>query len=215
MHREFPARYADTRMIGILAVQGDFAKHVEALGRLGVPGRLVKRRADLEAVGHLILPGGESTVLSKFLVETGLAAAIEARARSGDLALFGTCAGAIVLGREPRGEPPQPGRQPVRLGLADVDVRRNAYGRQIDSFRAPLEAAGDLAGAATLEGVFIRAPRFGRLGARVEVLASWRAEPRSDAAEPVMVRDGRVLLATFHPELTGDLRVHRYFLERV
>jgi 5'-phosphate synthase pdxT subunit len=194
--------------VGILAVQGDFAKHAEALARLGAEARLVKRRADLAGVARLVLPGGESTVLSKFLAETGLADEVAARAGAGDLALFGTCAGAIVLGKEPAEGPPPAGRQPLRLGLADVEVRRNAYGRQIDSFRAPLEAAPDLAAEAPLEGVFIRAPRLGRLGPRVEVLA--RA-----GGEPVLVREGRVLLATFHPELTPDPRVHRYFLERV
>ena len=156
-----------------------------------------------------MIPGGESTVMSKFLEETGLGDEIRRRAQAGSLGLFGTCAGAILLGREPvRGadEPVEAGRRPVRLGIADVDVRRNAYGRQIDSFSGTLLGQGPLEG--PLEGVFIRAPRFGRLGPAVEVLAR-------DGQEPVLVRDGRCLLAAFHPELTQDLRVHRYFVEKM
>lgn len=199
-------------MTGVLGIQGSFSLHLESLRRLGVPARLVKKRSELDVCERLILPGGESTVLSKFLEETGLGAAIRSRAEKGDLALFGTCAGAIVLGREParaEGEPPPAGRQPVRLGLADVEVRRNAYGRQLDSFRAPLVVAREIAGeSGPIEGVFIRAPRFGRIGERASVLAR-------EGEEPVMVREGRVLLATFHPELTEDTRIHRYFLERV
>jgi 5'-phosphate synthase pdxT subunit len=194
-------------MIGVLGLQGSFALHMEALARLGAPGRLVKRPADLEGARGLILPGGESTVLSKFLEETGLGPAIRARAEAGDLACFGTCAGAILLGREPAreaGEPPPAGRQPVRLGLARVAVRRNAYGRQIDSFCGTLRGEGPLAG--DLEGVFIRAPRLQPLDPAVEVLA------RIDG-EPVLVRDGKLLLCAFHPELTGDRRVHGYFVE--
>ncbi len=200
--------------VGVLGVQGSFSLHVEALRRLGAPARLVRRAGELAECDRLIIPGGESTVISKFLEETGLGALIAERARSGALALFGTCAGAIVLGREPRlapGEPPPAGRQPVRLALADVEVRRNAYGRQIDSFRAPLALEGEIAApGAPFEGVFIRAPRFGRIGAAARVLAR-----EGEAREPVLVREGRILLATFHPELTDDLRIHRYFLECV
>lgn len=197
-------------VVGVLGLQGSFALHVESLARIGARARIVKRPSDLEGCDRLILPGGESTVFSKLLEETGLAGAIRARAEAGDLALFGTCAGAIVLGKEPplgEGEPPPAGRQPARLKIADVVVRRNAYGRQIDSFRATLATEGALAGE-PLEGVFIRAPRFERLGAGVEVLARERGEP-------VLVRDGRALLASFHPELTADERVHRYFVEKV
>ncbi|MGH7294266.1 MAG: hypothetical protein ACRELB_05010, partial [Polyangiaceae bacterium] len=135
--------------------------------------------------------------------------------------LFGTCAGAIILGREPPaapGEPPEAGRQPPRMGLACVDVRRNAYGRQIDSFRGPLQLEGAIAeGEATreFEGVFIRAPRFAGKGDGVEVLARRRAPDAPGPGEAVLVKDGRILLAAFHPELTADLRVHRFFVERV
>jgi 5'-phosphate synthase pdxT subunit len=196
-------------MTGVLAFQGSFAPHLRALERLGAPARPVKTAADLAGCERLILPGGESTVISKWLLETGLGEEIARRVRAGDLALFGTCAGAILLGKEPPetpGEPPQAGARPARLGLADVDVQRNAYGRQIDSFVGTLEGTGPLEG--TLEGVFIRAPRFTRLGPAVETLAR-------EGDEPVLVRDGRCLLAAFHPELTDDLRVHRLFVERV
>lgn len=196
-------------MVGVLGFQGSFAPHRKALERLGVESLLVKTAADLARCDRLILPGGESTVISQWLLATGLGEEIRRRARAGDLALFGTCAGAILLGREPaprEGDPAPTGRQPVRLGLADVAVRRNAYGRQIDSFTGPLEGLGALAG--PLEGVFIRAPRFDTLGPGVETLAR-------ESGEPVLVRDGRCLLAAFHPELLEDLRVHRHFVERV
>ncbi len=198
-------------MVGVLSLQGSFALHLRVLERLGAPARPVKRPADLAGCDRLIVPGGESTVMSKFLEESGLGEEIARRSRAGDLALFGTCAGAIVLGREPAaapGEPPPAGRQPVRLGLAAVAVRRNAYGRQIDSFRTKLRAEGALAAAGEIEGVFIRAPRLEPEDARVEVLAR-------DGEEPVLVRDGRCLLSAFHPELTDDGRVHRYFVESV
>ena len=196
-------------MTGVLAFQGSFAPHLAALERLGVDACPVKTAEALAACDRLVIPGGESTVMSKFLEETGLGAEIRRRAQAGSLALFGTCAGAILLGREPApgaDEPVEIGRQPVRLGLADVDVRRNAYGRQIDSFTGALAGQGPLEG--PIEGVFIRAPRFARLGPAVEILAKY-------GGDPVLVRDGRCLLAAFHPELTQDLRVHRYFVERV
>lgn len=207
-------------MIGVLAFQGSFAPHLRALERLGVPARAVKRAEDLTSCDGLILPGGESTVIGKFLEETGLAAEIQRRAAAGDLGLFGTCAGAIVLGREPalaKDEGPPPGRQPKRLGVAAVAVRRNAYGRQIDSFRAPVQGEGPLAG--EIDGVFIRAPRFEEpFDARVEVLGrlSGGDSPLSPPGrEPVLVRAGRCLLAAFHPELTDDLRIHKFFVEKV
>lgn len=192
-------------MIGVLSFQGSFQPHLAALARLGVPHRPVRSAADLAGCSHLILPGGESTVISQLLQQTGLGAVIQQRARAGDLALFGTCAGAILLGRQPAlgpGEAAPGGRQPVRLDLAPVAVRRNAYGRQIDSFRGAVTGLGPLAG--ELEGVFIRAPRLEPLSADVEVLAR-------DGETPVLVRHERCLLSAFHPELTEDLRIHRHF----
>lgn len=200
-------------MVGVLGIQGSFSLHLRALARLGLAPRLVKRAADLDGCDRLILPGGESTVLSKFLGETGLFEVIRARARANDLALFGTCAGAILIGREPArgpGERPPPGCQPARLALADVEVRRNAYGRQIESFRTSIDVLGiaEDGRPVPFEAVFIRAPRFSALGPGVQVLASL------DRDEPVLVRDGRFLLAAFHPELTDDTVIHRYFIER-
>jgi len=201
--------------VGVLGLQGSFALHVGALERLGLPARLVKKPDDLEGVRHLILPGGESTVISHFLESTGLGERIARRVRDGGLACLGTCAGAIILGREPEGGETGAGRQPRRLGLADVELRRNAYGRQRESFRRTIRLEDDLAtggGEATeVEGVFIRSPRIVRVGAAARVLGR-------DGDEPVLVRDGACLLATFHPELAGGagaLRVHAYFVERL
>ena len=196
-------------MIGVLSFQGSFAPHLRSLERLGAPAIPVKTLAELSKCDRLILPGGESTVISQHLEATGLGAEIQRRARANELGLFGTCAGAILLGREPAraaGEAAPGGRQPVRLDLARVAVRRNAYGRQIDSFRGGVTGLGALEG--PLEGVFIRAPKLEPLSPDVEVLAR-------EGQDPVLVRDGRCLLGAFHPELTEDLRVHRYFVEKV
>jgi 5'-phosphate synthase pdxT subunit len=201
--------------VGVLAVQGSFDAHRRALARLGLEARLVRRTGELAGISRLIIPGGESTVVSHFLDRDGFREALRVRLGEGTLAALGTCAGAIMLGRAPGTERPVPGgaRQPVRLGVAPVEVERNAYGRQRDSFRAPLELdpeVADRAGeaAAPFEGVFIRAPRCTAMDPEVEVLGQLDGEP-------VLVRWRRIVLATFHPELTGDLRVHRWFCERV
>ena len=167
---------------GVLALQGDFAAHAEALGG----AEEVRTAAQVDALDLLVLPGGESTTLLRLLESSGIEeAARRLVARGG--AIFGTCAGAILLAKRVTG-PAQ-----ASWGLLDVDVERNAFGRQIDSFEAVLEP--DYA------AVFIRAPRIRRAGVGVEVLARFRGEP-------VLVREGRVWAATFHPELTGDRRVH-------
>ena len=184
--------------IGVLAVQGDFAAHKRMLGRIGVQSVEVRTPADLKTVAGLIMPGGESTTMLKFLTEESLAEPIKAFARAG-APIFGTCAGAILLAEEVTG-PAQPS-----LRLIDITVERNAYGRQVDSFVG--EAESELAGGA-LEAVFIRAPRIRRLGPGVETIA------RVDG-EPVLVREGNIMAATFHPELGGDQRVHRLFVEIV
>jgi 5'-phosphate synthase pdxT subunit len=179
---------------GVLALQGDFAAHRAALARLGAPAREVRRVADLSDLAGLILPGGESTALLKLMADEPWFEALAAfHARGG--ALLGTCAGAILLAREVW--PPQPS-----LGLLDARIERNAYGRQIDSFEQAVRAA---APGAPARGVFIRAPRFRALGRGVEVLGSL-------LDEPVLVRQGRVLAATFHPELTDELALHRLFV---
>ena len=202
--------------IGVLALQGDFALHAKALARcrsasrdrstgeasppVDVEAVLVRKPEELEAVGGLIIPGGESTTLLKLMDESEFVPAIEKFHAAGK-PIFGTCAGLIVLARDV--ESP---RQ-FSMGLIDVAVERNAYGRQRDSFEA--------LGTAILEGrrvpvtmVFIRAPRIRRVGAGVESLAE-------HGGETVMARQGSVLVAAFHPELTDDTTVHRYFCDLV
>ena len=182
-------------LCGVLALQGSFSCHARVLSRLGVACREVRRPSDLAAVTHLILPGGESTTLHKLGELYGLLDAIHEASERG-IALFGTCAGAILLGQ---GGPPPP-----RLGLVPVEVVRNAYGRQKESFTADLSLSF---ANEHFRGVFIRAPKIEPPGEGqgVEILSTW-------AGTPVMVRYGRVLVATFHPELTEDDRVHRFFL---
>jgi len=183
--------------VGVLALQGDFREHLQALERLGVEGVEVREPEDLEGVERLIIPGGESTTLSLLMGESGLDREI-AGLGSEDLPLFGTCAGLIVLARELLGD-----RGLVRpLGLIDIAVRRNAYGRQVDSFEEELE----IEGIGPFHGIFIRAPQIARVGPKVEVLAYQNGIP-------VMAREGKVLVSSFHPELTEDGRIHRYFLE--
>jgi 5'-phosphate synthase pdxT subunit len=185
------------RRVGILAIQGDVAAHAKALARLGARASEVRRAKELDEVDALILPGGESTTISKGLERLGLYEPLEAFARSGR-PLLGTCAGAVLLAREVE-------NHPVRsLGLVDVVAVRNAYGTQVDSFAAPAEEGAWK----DLRCVFIRAPRLRRPGTDVEVLA------RVDGW-PVAVRERNVWATTFHPELTDDLRVHRALLDAV
>ncbi len=182
--------------IGILAVQGDFEAHAARLQQLGVEPVRVRRVSQLKGIEGLILPGGESTTQLQFLTEEGLAEAIIERARQG-LAIFGTCAGAILLAREVR-NPQQPS-----LGLMDITVVRNAYGRQLES---TVFAGRTVLRDEPLEMVFIRAPVIEQIGRGVTPLA-WRDD------RPVLVRQGRLLAATFHPELSADPLVHQYFLK--
>jgi len=181
--------------VGVLALQGDFAAHAAVLRRQGEAVREVRSCTDLAGLRALVLPGGESTALLRLMDGGPWFDALRAF-HDGGGALLGTCAGAILLAREV--DPAQPS-----LGLLDVSVSRNAYGRQVDSFEARLDAP---AFNAPLLGVFIRAPRFTAVGPRVEVLA------RLDG-EPVLVRHRRVLAATFHPEIAADDRVHRMLIE--
>lgn len=174
--------------IGVLALQGAFREHARALRRAGADVVEVRRPEQLDGLDGLVIPGGESTTIAKLATGYGLDEAIRAFERP----VFGTCAGMILVDR-------------AHLGLADLEVDRNAYGRQVASFEADLEL-GD--GEAPFRGVFIRAPRVRDVGAGVEVLAEL-------GGEPVLLRDGRVLVAAFHPELTDDLRVHERFLELV
>ena len=181
---------------GVLAVQGDFEAHLRMLDELGVETREVRSVADLDALDGVVLPGGESTTQLQFLREEGLADALRDFVERGG-AVFGTCAGAILLAREVL--------NPVQesLGLLDITVLRNGYGRQLDS---EVRFGHCTLKPAPLEMVFIRAPIISRIGSGVEVLAE-------EGGRAVLVRQGRVLAATFHPELTDDATVHNYFLE--
>ena len=186
--------------IGVLALQGDFDLHAKALGRCGIQAGEVRKPEQLADVDGLIIPGGESTTLLKLMHEWGFVPALEKFHAQGR-PIFGTCAGLILLAREVE-SPAQ-----FSLGLIDVGVERNAYGRQRESFEA--RGSATLGGLATpIEMVFIRAPRIRRVGAGVETLAAYRDEP-------VMARQGSVLVATFHPELTDDPAVHEYFCAMV
>jgi 5'-phosphate synthase pdxT subunit len=188
------------RRVGVLAIQGDFEAHARALDRAGADAVLVRRPKELDALDALILPGGESTTIAKGMERLGLYEPLRAFAESG-LPVLGTCAGAILLAREVE-------NHPVRsLALLDVTAVRNAYGTQVDSFVAPADA-GAARGLEGLRCVFIRAPRLRDPGACVEVLA------RVDG-EPVLVRQRNVFAATFHPELTGDSRVHAMLVDGV
>jgi 5'-phosphate synthase pdxT subunit len=178
------------RPFGVLALQGDFEAHLQALREADAEVREVRRVAELDDLAGLVIPGGESTALLRLMEDEPWFPSLAGfHARGG--VLFGTCAGAILLAREVR--PAQ-----KSLGLLDATVVRNAYGRQVDSFETILDAPS-LGGG--LPAFFIRAPRFERLGAEVEVLAS-------HGREPVLLQQGRVLAATFHPELTRSRAVH-------
>lgn len=174
--------------IGVLAVQGNFREHAAMLRALGAEVVEVRLPEQLDGLDGLVIPGGESTAILRLMRLYG----IEDALRSFHAPVFGTCAGMILLDRS-------------HLGLVDVEVERNGYGRQVASFEADLALDGD---DEPLRGVFIRAPRVTAAGPEVEVLAS-------HDGDPVLLRQGRFLVASFHPELTGDTRVHERFLELV
>jgi pyridoxal 5'-phosphate synthase pdxT subunit len=186
--------------VGVLALQGAFREHVRALGDVGLEAVEVRVPDDMDGLAGLVVPGGESTTMSKLIADYALERPIR-DLHAGGGALLGTCAGMIVLAASA-----VDGRSDQRpLGLIDIDVRRNAYGRQTSSFEAPLRLAGeDL----PFPGVFIRAPRIERLGERVETVAE-------HDGVPVAARQGTVLVTAFHPELTGDRRVHGRFAAMV
>jgi 5'-phosphate synthase pdxT subunit len=193
MALEVPAR----KKIGVLALQGDFEAHRRALARAGAEPVEVRSAADLERVDGLVIPGGESTTMWKLLERERLIEPLREFGRRRPI--FGTCAGAILLAADVS-NPAQPS-----LGLMDIGVERNAYGRQLESRIARLQPEhleGDL------EAVFIRAPIIRRVGGEARVLATYQGDP-------VLVEQGRHLVATFHPELTDDARVHLMFLEKV
>jgi len=183
--------------VGVLAIQGSFSLHINVLNRLGVDTAEVKCADQIENLDGLIIPGGESTTFALLLDQYGIINIIQERVKQG-LPVWGTCAGAIMLGHGR--ERPQP-----RFELIDVEVMRNAYGRQIDSFIKAVKIKGFNK---DFPGVFIRAPRFYNTASHVEILAKVNDEP-------VMVRQNHVLITSFHPELTPDNRVHQYFIQHV
>ena len=185
--------------IGVLALQGGFRPHAEALAALGADAFEVRLPRDLAGADALVLPGGESTTVGRLLQTSGLIEPLGERLGSG-LPVLGTCAGLILLASEVLDGRPD---QPV-LGAVDLTVRRNAHGRQNQSFEAPLEITG-LAGG-PFPGVFIRAPGIERIGEGVEVLACL------SSGDPVAARQGAATVCAFHPELAGDLRFHQHFL---
>lgn len=183
--------------IGVLAIQGGFSLHSRILQKLATETKEIRLPKDLDGIDGLIIPGGESTTLSLLMEKYNLFEPIKSQVRSG-LPVWGTCAGAIMLGY---GEgTPQP-----RLELINVEISRNAYGRQIDSFIAPLEISNF---SKDFPGVFIRAPKLLKVDFSVEILAYYKGEP-------VMALQDNILVTSFHPELTTDKRIHEFFIERI
>lgn len=182
--------------IGVLAIQGDFLEHQEVLKRLKAEAVPVRLPEDLEGLQGLIIPGGESTTIGRLLQEYRLDKAIKAKGGK-ELAIFATCAGMILLAKKAEGLPFPP------LALLDIEVRRNAYGRQVDSFEAEIDVP--LLRNGNFHAIFIRAPIIAKVGPQVDVLA------RLDD-NIIAVQQGKILATTFHPELTKDLRFHAYFL---
>lgn len=200
-------------LIGILDIQGSVEEHITSLKRCGITPVLVKSIADLEKISGLIIPGGESTVIGKLLGKTGLLKEIKKRAskvENGKKPLFvwGTCAGAILLAKKIIAH----GAMPNSLGLMNIKIMRNAYGRQMDSFEAELDIP--TLGDKSFPGIFIRAPKMGvkngffKPSKNVEILAHYEGLP-------IMAKEGNLLVTMFHPELTDDLRVHKYFISLV
>lgn len=188
-------------VVGVLALQGDTREHLAALRAAGAAAVTVRRRAELDAVDALVIPGGESTTMSHLLREFELFEPLRERLRTG-MPAYGSCAGMILLASEILDAGAE-GRAAEPLGAIDMAVRRNAFGRQVDSFEGDVEFVGlD----SPVHAVFIRAPWVERVGPDVEVLASV-------AGHPVAVRQGRVIATAFHPEVTGDRRIHHLFVD--
>lgn len=186
--------------VGVLTLQGGFDKHIEALTRLGVTPVKIREAEELDHIDGLIIPGGESTTIIRLLKNFGIYDVLKSKIEKG-LPVFGTCAGMILLSKGILSHPEQ-----ETLGLMDYKVSRNDYGRQIDSFDTELSVP--ILGEDPVPAVFIRAPRIQEIGESVQVLSSWEDSP-------VLVRRDNILAASFHPELTSDLRVHQYFISMI
>ena len=184
--------------VGVLAVQGDFAEHIAVLSKLGVKAREVRLPEHLESLNGLIIPGGESTTLSRLMTLYNLREPLQKMAVDGR-AVWGTCAGMIMISQEITEN------DPVPLGIMDIGVQRNAFGRQVDSFEQRLDIKA--LGSDPFHAIFIRAPVIIRVGNDVEVLCAL------DDDRPVAVQQGNLMATSFHPELTNDYRFHSYFLE--
>jgi 5'-phosphate synthase pdxT subunit len=195
-------------VVGVLALQGDVREHLYALAECDVLARPVRRPSELDDVDALVIPGGESTTISKLAVEFGMADPIRKRI-GGGMPAYGSCAGMIMLAAEVLdGRPDQ-----QSFAAIDMTVRRNAFGRQVDSFEAPVSLRGIPGG--PFHAVFIRAPWVERVGPEVEVIGTVPAgaDPGGPDGRIVAVRQGNLLATAFHPELAGDLRVHRLFVD--
>ncbi len=190
-------------VVGVLALQGDVREHLHALAAADAVARPIRRPDELEGIDGLVIPGGESTTMSKLAIEFGLHDLVREMV-AGGLPAYGSCAGMIMLATDVLdGRPDQ-----RAFGGIDMTVRRNAFGRQVDSFEAPVDIDGIEGG--SFHAVFIRAPWVERVGAAVDVLG--RVVEGPAAGRIVAVRQGNLLATAFHPELTGDLRVHRFFV---
>jgi len=183
-------------IIGVLALQGDFLEHIQILDSMKVKAIEVRSKKDLDKCSALIIPGGESTAIGKLLVTSGLDKEIKKRVAKG-MPLYGTCAGAIVAAKKVLKE-----KEFKPLKLIDVEIKRNAYGRQVDSFEAEVEVKG----IGKLNGVFIRAPVISKVGKKVEVLAEFEGKP-------VLVKQGKVLVGTFHPETERETALHKLLIQ--
>ena len=186
--------------IGILAIQGDVREHIKHVETLGARASEVRTLTDLTAVDGLIIPGGESTTIGMLMEEEGLIAAIRHRVQAEQFPVYGTCAGLILLATE------VVGKSPARIGVMDMVADRNAFGRQVASFEVPLQIAG--ISKDPFPAVFIRAPQVKSIGPGVKPLAYYQGQI-------VMAEQGSLLASSFHPEMTEDLRVHQYFLDKV
>ncbi len=187
--------------VGVLALQGSVREHLDSLKRCGATAVEVRTAEQLNSVSGLIIPGGESTTVAKLLRLYGLMDLLQERGRSG-FPIFGTCTGMILLAREIEGS------DQSHLGLMDITVRRNAYGRQVDSFETEITIEKVADPDRPIPAIFIRAPLVTQVGEGVDVLASVDSQP-------VMLRQGNLLAASFHPELTDDTRVHGFFIEEM